>query len=148
MNSDVEHSSRAITICMYSFGLPRWLSGKESTCQCRRLRFTPSIRKNPLEEEMATHTSIVAWEIPWTEVIGGLRSMVLQKSWTWLSYYTAATYLLLWSICVGHLSIFNMIILLFLVFSVIFIIWLQALYEMFFILLRVSFTEKKFLALV
>ena len=39
-------------------------------------------------------------------------------------------------------------ILLFLDFSVIFIIWIQALYEVFFILLRVSFTEKKFLALV
>ena len=28
--------------------------------------------KNPLEKEMATHSSIVAWEIPWTEESGGL----------------------------------------------------------------------------
>ena len=32
----------------------------------------------PLEEEMATHSSILAWEIPWTEGPGGLQSMGLQ----------------------------------------------------------------------
>ena len=35
-----------------------------------------------LEEAMATHSSIVAWRIPWTEKPGGLQSMVLQKSQT------------------------------------------------------------------
>ena len=30
------------------------------------------VRKDPLEEEMATHSSILAWEIPWTEEPGGL----------------------------------------------------------------------------
>ena len=29
-------------------------------------------RKDPLEEELATHSSILAWEIPWTEEPGGL----------------------------------------------------------------------------
>ena len=33
-------------------------------------------QKDPLEEEMATHSSILGWEIPWTEEPGGLRSMV------------------------------------------------------------------------
>ena len=32
-----------------------------------------------LEKEMATHSSIVAWEIPWTEEPGGLQSMRLQR---------------------------------------------------------------------
>ena len=32
-----------------------------------------------LEEEMATHSSILAWEIPWTEEPGGLQSMGLQR---------------------------------------------------------------------
>ena len=32
-------------------------------------------REDPLEEEMATHSSILAWEIPWTEESGGLQSM-------------------------------------------------------------------------
>ena len=35
-----------------------------------------------LEEEMATHSSILVWEISWTEEPGGLQSMGLQKSQT------------------------------------------------------------------
>ena len=37
-------------------------------------------QKDPLENEMATHCSILAWKIPWTEEPGGLQSMGLQKS--------------------------------------------------------------------
>ena len=36
-------------------------------------------REDPLEEEMATHSSILAWEMPWTEEPGGLQSMQLQE---------------------------------------------------------------------
>ena len=35
--------------------------------------------EDPLEKEMAAHSSILAWEIPWTEEPGGLQSMVLQR---------------------------------------------------------------------
>ena len=38
-----------------------------------------------MEKEMATHSSILAWEIPWTEEPGGLQSIGLQKSQTQLS---------------------------------------------------------------
>ena len=38
-------------------------------------------QEEPLEKEMATHSSVLAWEIPWTEETGGLQSMGLQKSW-------------------------------------------------------------------
>ena len=41
-----------------------------------------------LEEEMATHSSMFAWEIPWTEELGRLQPMGLQKSQTQLSDYT------------------------------------------------------------
>ena len=41
--------------------------------------------KDPLEKEMATHSSILAWKIPWTEEPGGLQSTGSQKSWTQLS---------------------------------------------------------------
>ena len=34
---------------------------------------------DPLEKEMATHSSILAWEMPWTEEPGGLQSMGLQR---------------------------------------------------------------------
>ena len=35
--------------------------------------------KDPLEEGMATHSSILAWRIPWTEEPGGLQSMGSQR---------------------------------------------------------------------
>ena len=35
--------------------------------------------EDPLEENMATHSSILAWEIPWTEEPGGLQSTGLQR---------------------------------------------------------------------
>ena len=36
-------------------------------------------REEPLEKEMATHSSILAWSIPWTEEPGGLQSKVSQR---------------------------------------------------------------------
>ena len=36
-------------------------------------------RENPLEEDMATHSSILAWKIPWTKEPGGLQSIGSQK---------------------------------------------------------------------
>ena len=36
-------------------------------------------REDPLKEEMATHSSILAWRIPWTEEPGRLQSMGLQR---------------------------------------------------------------------
>ena len=43
----------------------------------------PSLgREDPLEKGFSTHSSILAWEIPWTEEPGWLRSMGMQKSWT------------------------------------------------------------------
>ena len=37
------------------------------------------VGKTPLEEGMATHSSSLAWRIPWTEESGGLQSMGLQR---------------------------------------------------------------------
>ena len=36
--------------------------------------------EDPLEKEMATHSSILTWKIPWTEEPGGLQSMGLKES--------------------------------------------------------------------
>ena len=47
---------------------------KKSTFQCRRCGL-----EGLLEEEMATHSSILVWEIPWTEEPGGLQSMGSQR---------------------------------------------------------------------
>ena len=52
-------------------GLPRWLSIKESACSAGP-RVQPLGQEDPLGKEMATHFSILAWKIPWTEEPGGL----------------------------------------------------------------------------
>ena len=38
------------------------------------------VQEDPLEEELATHSSILTWEIPWTKESGGLQSMGSQES--------------------------------------------------------------------
>ena len=43
--------------------------------------------ENPLEEGMATHSSILAWRIPWTEETDGLKSMGLQRDTTEATEY-------------------------------------------------------------
>ena len=56
-------------------GFPGDANGKDPTCQCRRRKRwpVPSLgREDPPEAEMETHSSILAWEIPWTEEPGGL----------------------------------------------------------------------------
>ena len=61
-----------------------WLSSKESACNAGDP--VPSLgREDPLEKEMATYSSILAWEIPWTEEPGRLQSMGSQKSQTCFS---------------------------------------------------------------
>ena len=55
-------------------GLPWCLSSKESTCRCRRCGFDPWVRKIPLEEEMATPSSILAREVTQREEPGSLAS--------------------------------------------------------------------------
>ena len=55
-----------------SVGHQRWLSGKASACQSLEW-------EDPLEKETATHSSILAWEITWTEEPGRLQSMGSQR---------------------------------------------------------------------
>ena len=59
-------------------GLPWWLRWKESACtvedQVQSLGW-----EDPPEKEMATHSSILAWSIPWTGEPSGLQSMGSQR---------------------------------------------------------------------
>ena len=51
----------------------------------QEMQFRPLDGEEPLEKEMATHSSILAWEIPWIEETGGLQSTVSQSvehDWT------------------------------------------------------------------
>ena len=73
------------------WGFPGGTSGKEPACQCRRREtWVQSLGKeDPLEEEMANYSSMLAWRIPWTEEPGGLQFMGSQRvratehRWVW-----------------------------------------------------------------
>ena len=56
-------------------GLLWWLSGKEPTLPMQETQVLSLGQEDPLGKEMATHSSILAWEIIWTEEPTGLQSM-------------------------------------------------------------------------
>ena len=56
---------------IYSLGFPDALDGKESSCNAGDGDLSLG-QEDPLEKEMATHSSILAWRIPWTEEPDGL----------------------------------------------------------------------------
>ena len=57
---------------------PDGSNGKESACSAGDLGSIPGLGRS-LEKEMTTHSSILAWRIPWTEEPGGLQSMGSQR---------------------------------------------------------------------
>ena len=59
----------------FGLGFSGGTSGKELTCR----GFDPWVLKVPLEEGMATDSSILAWRIPWTEEPGRLQSIRLHR---------------------------------------------------------------------
>ena len=76
-----------------SVGFPGGASSKEPSCQCRRheTRVQSLVQENPLEKEMATHSSILAWEIP--VVRGAWKATVhrVTKSQTQLKLFSTHT---------------------------------------------------------
>ena len=75
------HTSQAASsegVKEYYWGSPGGASGKEPACQCRRHKrhgFDPWVGKIPLEEGMATHSSVLAWRMPWIEEPGRPQSI-------------------------------------------------------------------------
>ena len=63
---------------VWSPGLPWWLSGQESTCQAGD-QVQSLGWEDPLGKGMTTHSSILAWEISWTEEPGGLQSLSSER---------------------------------------------------------------------
>ena len=71
--------------CMWDFivtqpsmGFPAGSDGKESACNAGEPDSIPG-QEDPLEKEMASHSNILAWRIPWTEEPGDLPSMGSQR---------------------------------------------------------------------
>ena len=68
--------------CKYHiFGLPDGSVLKNPPVNAGDLVGSVSL-EDPLEKEMATHSGILAWKVPWTEEPGKLQFMGSQKSWT------------------------------------------------------------------
>ena len=81
------HLGSFLFLLFCSCRLPIWISkesdpriwiGKDSVCQAGDTGSIPGPGRSP-RKEMATHPSILAWEIPWTEKSGRLQSMGSQR---------------------------------------------------------------------
>jgi len=61
----------------YDYGFPSGLVVKNllANAGAKETWVRSRDQEDPLEEEIATHPSILAWEIPWTEELSGLKSM-------------------------------------------------------------------------
>ena len=64
-------------VVMFVLGFPGGSDGQESACHTGDLGW-----EGPLEKEMTTHSSSLAWRIPWTERHGKLQSKGISKSLT------------------------------------------------------------------
>ena len=72
------------TLHCFNLGLPGGSVIKSWLANSGDVGSIPGLGRS-LQEEMATHYSVLDWKIPWTEEPGGLQSMGSQKSWTRLS---------------------------------------------------------------
>ena len=80
-SSPVMSTKRETNVIWAFMSIPWWLSGKDTTCNAGDSGDESSIPglEDSLEKEMATHSSVLAWRIPWTEEPSGLQSMGSQK---------------------------------------------------------------------
>ena len=61
----------ALDLICCIIGLPRWCSGKEPVCQCKRPGFNPWVREDILEKEMAAHSRILAGKSYGQRILAG-----------------------------------------------------------------------------
>ena len=89
------HTSIYLSLDIYLEGFPDDASNKEPAYQCRRASLVAQLVKNvpatqetqvrslawedPLEKEMAAHSSVLPWKIPWREEPGGPQFVGLQR---------------------------------------------------------------------
>ena len=73
---------RLILILPEGSRFPGGASGKEPACQCgrRKTQVWPEWGRSPWRDGIATHSSILAWRIPWTEKPGRLQSTGSQRA--------------------------------------------------------------------
>ena len=59
--------------------MAQWVKNLPAMQDTEETRVQSLGQEDPLEKEMATHSFILAWKIPWTEKLGGLQFMVSQR---------------------------------------------------------------------
>ena len=67
------------TALFYRSGLRWWFSSKEPHLSMEKMWFQSLGQEDPLAKEISTHSSIFAWEVPWTEESGGLQSLSCKR---------------------------------------------------------------------
>ena len=67
-----------------SMGFPQWLSGKESTAM-QEMQVHSLCWEDPLEKEMVTHSTVLVWEILWTEDPGGYSPCAQRARHDWMT---------------------------------------------------------------
>ena len=72
-------SDSIVSIWSFDFGLFPGVSVVKNSSAMQETQVRSLGQEDPLEEGMATHSSILAWRIPWTEEPGGLQSMGLER---------------------------------------------------------------------
>ena len=86
------------THALIFLGFPGGTSSKESVCQYSRFKrfgFDPWVGKIPLRKKMATHSSILAWKIPWTRGVWRATVHGATRSWTQLNWLSTHTHICL-----------------------------------------------------
>ena len=70
-----------MSVILYAMALQvaQWLRIRLLVQEIQDIQIESPGREDPLEEEEATHSSILAWKIPWTEELGGLKSLGWQR---------------------------------------------------------------------
>ena len=59
----------------------QWVTNPPAVQEMQETWVQSPTQEDPLEEGMATHSSVLAWSIPWTEEPGGLQSTGSQRVW-------------------------------------------------------------------
>ena len=60
--------------------MAQWVKNSPAMQETQEMQVQSLVQEDSLEEGMATHSSILAWRIPWTEEFGGLQSKESQRA--------------------------------------------------------------------
>ena len=76
----LQHPWEERMVNIYANWMAQQVKNPPAMQETQKMRVWSLGQKNPVENEMATHTSILAWKTPWSEEPGGLQSNELQES--------------------------------------------------------------------